>query len=151
MAGRSTLTGGRRIQGVKFLAWFETNCLTGRDADFGAGSGIAADAGLAGTNAEDAKSAQLNSVSGGQRLFETLKYSVYGRFRFGPRQASPLDNVVHYILLDQCPCPSIEENLAPFCCGPQESPTGEMLLGVGSVVNLRVLQYHKQLRSFASA
>jgi hypothetical protein len=151
MAERSTLTGGRGIQGVKFLAWLETNGFPRGDADFGARSGIAADAGLARPDAEDAEPAQLDSVTGGQRLFETLKYSVYGRFRFGPRQASPLDNVVHYILLDQCPCPSIEENLAPFCCGPQESPTGEMLLGVGSVVNLRVLQYHKQLRSFASA
>jgi hypothetical protein len=59
--------------------------------------------------------------------------------------------VVHYILLDQCPCPLIEENLAPLYCGLQECPTGEMLLGVGSVVNLRLLQYHKQLRDSASA
>jgi hypothetical protein len=70
---------------VKFLAWLETHGFPRGDADFRAGSGIAANAGLARTNAEDAESAQLDSVTGGQRLFKTLKYGVYGRFRFGPR------------------------------------------------------------------
>jgi hypothetical protein len=99
---------------VKFLAWLKTNSFAGRDADFCARSWIAANAGFARTDAEDAESAQLDAVTGGQRLFEALKHGVYSRFCFSPRQACALDDVVHYILLDQCPCPLIEENLAPL-------------------------------------
>jgi dCTP deaminase len=135
---------------MKFLAWFETNCLTRRNAYFCAGSGIAANARFPGPDAEDAESAELDAITAGQGLLKSFKDRVYGCLGFSPRQACPFDNVVHNILLDQCPCPSIEENLAPSRCGQRECPTGEMLLGVGSVVNLRVLQYHKQLRDSAS-
>jgi hypothetical protein len=57
--------------------------------------------------------------------------------------------VMDDILLDQCPSLLIEENLAPIRSGLPLRPTGEMLLGVVGVVNLRVLQYHKQLRGQA--
>jgi hypothetical protein len=56
---------------------------------------------------------------------------------------------MHDILLDQGLDPFIGriwENPALLDKRLPKRPTGEMLLGVGGVVNLRVLQYHKQLR-----
>jgi hypothetical protein len=136
---------------VKFLARLEAYRFAGRNADFSAGSWIATDPRLAGTDAEDAESAQFDAVTGGEGLFEAFENGINGRFSFRSRQACALNDVVHDILLDQCPCPLGKEILVTLLCGLQECPTGEMLLGVGSVVNLRVLQYHKQLRDSASA
>ena len=99
---------------MKFLAWFETNCLTRRNAYFCAGSGIAANARFPGPDAEDAESAELDAITAGQGLLKSFKDRVYGCLGFSPRQACPFDNVVHNILLDQCPCPSIEENFCAF-------------------------------------
>jgi hypothetical protein len=138
---------------MELFAGFEADGFAWSDADFGASSGVAADSGLARSNAEDAESAQFDTVTGGQGLLEPFEYRVHGSFRLGPRQACPLDDVMHNILLDQCLGPFIEEiweNLAPAKSCRPEWPTGEMLLGVGGVVNLRVLQYHKQLRDGAS-
>jgi hypothetical protein len=134
------------VQGVEFFARLEANSLSRRDTDFSTGPRVAADSGFTRTDAEDAESPQFNAITGCQSLFEALEDGVHGSFRLGPRQACPLDNVMDDILLDQCPSPLIEENLAPIRSGRPERPTGEMLLGVGDVVNLRVLQYHKQLR-----
>ena len=72
--------------------------------------------GLARSNTEDAESAQFDTVARGQGLLEPFEYGVHGSFRLGPRQACPLDDVMHNILLDQCLGPFIEEiweNLAP--------------------------------------
>jgi hypothetical protein len=132
---------------MKLFAGLEADGFAGRDADFGAGSGIAADAGFARTNAEDAEAAQFDAIACCQSLFEALEDSIHGSFRLGPRQACSLDDVMHDILLDQCPSPSIEENLAPMHSGWPEWPTGEMLLGVGRVVNPRILQHCKDLES----
>jgi hypothetical protein len=97
--------GGVGVQGVELFAGFEADGFAGGDADFGAGSGIAADSGFAGSDAEDAESAQLNAIAGCQGLFETFKDGVHGRFRFGPRQPCSLDDVMDDILLDQCASP----------------------------------------------
>ena len=90
------------MQGVQFLAGFETDGFAWGNAHFSAGAGIAPDAGLTGTDAEDAESAQLNAVAGGQRLLEAFEYRVDRRFRLGARQSGALDDVMHDILLDQC-------------------------------------------------
>ena len=54
------------LQRVQFLAGLEAHRLAGGDADLGAGAGIAADAGFAGADAEDAKAAQFDALAGGQ-------------------------------------------------------------------------------------
>ena len=90
------------VECVKFFAGFEADGFARGDADFGAGAWIASDAGLAGTNAEDAEAAQLDAITGGKGRFETFKDSIYCCFSLGPWQASPLDHVMDYILLDQC-------------------------------------------------
>jgi hypothetical protein len=141
------LCGGIGVEGVQLFARFEADGFARGDVDFSACAGIAADAGFAGADAEDAKTAQLNAIACGQCLFEALEDRVDCCFSFSPWQACPLDDVMHDILLDQCSNPLIEENLEPIDSGKPEMPSGEMLLRVGDVVNLRVLQYHKQLRA----
>jgi len=63
---------------MQFFAWLEAHCFAWSDADLGAGSRIAADAGLAGSNAEYAKTAEFDAISGSQGLFEALKDRVHG-------------------------------------------------------------------------
>ena len=101
---------------MELFAGFEADGLAWGDADFCASSGIAADSGLARSNTEDAESAQFDAVARSQGQLEPFEYGVHGSFRLGPRQACPLDDVMHNILLDQCLGPFIEEiweNLAP--------------------------------------
>jgi hypothetical protein len=85
---------------VEFFAWFEADCLARRDADLGAGARIAADAGFAGPDAEDAKAAQFDSVTGGESLFQPLEDGIHGGFGLGPGQARSLNHVMDNILLD---------------------------------------------------
>jgi len=131
---------------VEFLARLESDGLSRRDADLGSGAWIASDTGFARTDAEDAKSAQLNAVARGEGLLEAFKDGIYGGLSLGPRQAGSLDDVMNNILLDQCSCPRskftlnliwINLHTAATACraGLLEQPTGEMLLGVGVVVN----------------
>jgi hypothetical protein len=100
------------VEGMQFLAGLEAHCFARRDANFGTGSGVASDSGFPGADAEYAEAPQLNAIAGGHGLFETFEDGVDGGFRFGSRQAGPLDDVVHYILLDQCRRPLLEEKLA---------------------------------------
>jgi hypothetical protein len=89
------------FQHVQFLAGFEAHGLTGSDADLGAGAGVAADAGLAGPNAEDAKAAQLNALAGGECLFEALEDCIYRSLGLGSGEARTLDYMVNDVLLNQ--------------------------------------------------
>jgi hypothetical protein len=86
---------------MKLLAGFETDSFAGSDADLGAGSRIAADAGFAGADAENAKSAQFDALAGGQGLFETLEYRIHRSLRLGAREASALDYMMDDVLLNQ--------------------------------------------------
>ena len=96
LAGR-----GARLKRVKFLARLEADGFAGSDVDLSAGAGIAADAGFAGADAEDAESAQLNALACRQSLFEAFEDRVHCRFSLRARQARALDHVVNNILLDQ--------------------------------------------------
>ncbi len=100
---------GVQIEGMQFLARLEANSFARCDADFGPGTGIAPDAGLARPYAENAKAAELNAVAFSQSLLKPFKYSVDSGFRFGPRQAGTLYDVMNDILFDQCRRPLIEE------------------------------------------
>ena len=92
---------GTWFDGVQFLAGLEADSFAGSDADFGAGAGIAADAGFAGADAEDAKSAQFDALAGGQSLLEALEDRIHGCFRLGARQAGALDDVMDDVLFNQ--------------------------------------------------
>jgi len=70
---------------VQFFAGLKANGFARSDADFGASSWIAADAGFARANAKNAEAAQLDAVAGGKGLLESLEYGIDGHFRFGAR------------------------------------------------------------------
>jgi hypothetical protein len=86
---------------MEFLAGFEADGFTWRDIHFSSGAGIAADAGFASADAENAESAQFDALTGGEGLFEAFEDGVNCRLSFGARQASALDHVMNNILLDQ--------------------------------------------------
>ena len=129
---------------MEFFAGLETNGFAGSDTDFSASARITADAGFTRSDAENAESAQFYAVARGKRLLEPFEYGVYRCLSLGPRQACPLDHVMDNILLDQSRSPLVEE----FFSACVQRPIGRMLLGVGGVVNLRLLQYHKALRHY---
>jgi len=90
---------------MQFFAGLEPDGFARCDAYLGPGAGIAADAGLAGANAEDAEAAKFDAIACCQGLLEPLKDGVDSRFSLGTRQACPLDDVMDNILLDQCRSP----------------------------------------------
>ncbi len=106
---------------MQFLAGLEPNCFSGSDADFSSGTRIAADAGFAGADAENAKSAQFDALTGGQCLLEAFKDRVDGRFCLRARQAGALDYVMDDVLFNQW------GNLADATLMTVLLPTVEML------------------------
>ena len=89
------------LQHMQFLAGFEAYSFAGGDADLGAGAGIAADAGFAGTDAEDAKAAQFDALAGCESLFEALEDGVHGSLSLGAGEARAVDYVMDDVLFDQ--------------------------------------------------
>jgi hypothetical protein len=86
---------------MQFLAGLETHGFSGGNADFSAGTGVAANSGFACADTEDAKSAQFDALSGRKSLFEALEDGINGGFRLGARQAGALDHVMDDVLLNQ--------------------------------------------------
>jgi hypothetical protein len=70
---------------VQFFAGLKANGFAGSDADFGASSWIAADAGFARANAKNTEAAQLDAIACGEGLLESFEYGIDGYFRFGAR------------------------------------------------------------------
>ena len=102
MWGTQPLFAGRAaLQRVQFLAGFEANRLAGGNADLGAGAGVAADAGFAGADAEDAKAAQFDALAGGQSLLEALEDGIHGSLGLGAGQARALNHMMDDVLLNQ--------------------------------------------------
>jgi hypothetical protein len=86
---------------MQFLAGFEAHGFSRSDADFGAGAGVAAYAGFAGADAENAKSAQFDALAGGQGLLQALKNRIHRGLCLGARQACALDYMMDDVLLNQ--------------------------------------------------
>ena len=86
---------------MQFFTGFESHSLSRRDADFGTGSRVAADAGFACANAEHAETTQFNALTRCQGFFQPLKHSVDCRFGLGAGQACALDHMVHDVLFYQ--------------------------------------------------
>ena len=61
------------FQRMQFLARLEADGLAGGDADLGSGAWVSADAGFAGADTEDAKSAQFDALAGGKACFRPSK------------------------------------------------------------------------------
>jgi hypothetical protein len=86
---------------VQFLPGLETHCFTRCDADLGSGARIATDAGFASANAENAKSAQFDTLTGSQGLFEALEDGIHSCLGLGAGEAGALDDVMDDVLLNQ--------------------------------------------------
>lgn len=95
------VVGGAFSQGVQLFARLEADGLSGGDAHLGTGAGISADAGFAGTHAEDAEPAQFNALTGSQSLFEPFEDCVHRSLSLGAGQPSALDHVMDDVLLNQ--------------------------------------------------
>jgi hypothetical protein len=91
---------------MQLFAWLEANRFAGRDADFGAGAGIAADARLAGPHVEHAKAAQLNALALSQSALQGFKDGIDGGFRLIALEAGTLNHLVNNVLFYQGILPS---------------------------------------------
>lgn len=86
---------------MELFARFEANGFTGGDGDFGSGTRIAADAGFAWTDIEDAEATQLDAVAFGKRLFQAFKYGIDRGFRLIARKTRTLNDVMDNVLFYQ--------------------------------------------------
>jgi hypothetical protein len=86
---------------MQFLAWLESYCLPRGYAHLGTCAGIAADAGFARADAENAKSAQFDALACGQGLLKALKDRIHRSLSLGARQARALDYMMDDVLLNQ--------------------------------------------------
>jgi hypothetical protein len=87
---------------VELFAGFEADSFAGSDADLGAGAGVAADAGFAGANAEDAKAAELNTLAAGEGFFQAFKDCIDDGLGLGPGKTGTFDDLVDNVLFNQC-------------------------------------------------
>jgi hypothetical protein len=74
--------GGRSGKSLEFLAGLEADGFAGRNADLLAGAGIAADAGLARLDVEDAEAAKLDALSAAESVLHGLENGFNRLFGF---------------------------------------------------------------------
>jgi hypothetical protein len=86
---------------MQFFARLKAHCFAGGYAHLCAGSGIAADAGFAGADAEDAKSAQFDALAAGESLLEALEDCIHRGLCLGAGQARALNYMMDDVLLNQ--------------------------------------------------
>ena len=89
------------VDDLEVFAGFEADGFAGGDGDFGSGAGIAADAGFAGLDGEDAEAAELDAIAFDHGLLHGVEDGVDGGFRFGADDAGALDDTLDEILFDQ--------------------------------------------------
>ena len=102
------------FQALKFFAGLEADGFAWGDADFLAGAGIAADAGLAGLDAEDAEAAEFDALAATERHFERLENRLDGLFGLGAADIRGGDNRIHDVQLDHT---SLRLNRGPMLEG----------------------------------
>jgi len=86
---------------MQFLARLEADGFAGSDADLCTGTGVAANSGFTGADAENAKSTQFNALACGESLLETLKDHIHRGLSLGAGKARALDYMMDYVLFDQ--------------------------------------------------
>jgi hypothetical protein len=90
----------RGFDALEFFAGFEADGFAGGDADFFAGAWVAADAGLAWLDAEDAEAAEFDALSAAESLFERIENRFDGLLGFGAADESLGHNRIHDVQLD---------------------------------------------------
>ncbi len=93
-------------QDLEVFAGFEADGFAGVDADLGAGAGVAAYAGLAGLDGEDAEAAQFDAVVLGEGGLHGFEDGVDGGFGLDAREAGALHDSLDEVLFDQADSPS---------------------------------------------
>src|SRR5450432_1502733 len=89
------------LQRLQLLARLEADRLAGRDGNLGAGTRVAADAGLTGLYVEDAEAAQFNAVALFQRFLHGFKDRFHCHFGLSFGDAGPVHDLVDDVQLDQ--------------------------------------------------
>jgi len=93
------------VDGVQFFAGFEANGFAGRNIHFSAGAWVAANAGFAWTDVEDAETAKLDSVALRQCLFHRLEDDFHRALGLRLGDAGPAHDFVDDIELDHAAAP----------------------------------------------
>jgi hypothetical protein len=91
---------GYILEGLQLFAGLEADGFARWDADLLAGAGIAADAGLAGFDVEDAKAAQLDAFAAAESVLHGFEDGLDGLFGFGTGDVSLLDDCIYDIELN---------------------------------------------------
>jgi hypothetical protein len=89
-----------RSERLEFLAGLEAHRFAWRDADFLAGTGVAANASFAWANVEHTEAAQLYSFPFAERILHRSKDGFDGQFRLGPAHAGLVYNCIYDVQLD---------------------------------------------------
>jgi hypothetical protein len=90
---------------MQFFSGLEAYGFAGSDADFAAGSRIAANAGFSWSDAKNAKATQFNPVSGCECLFKSVKDTIHGCLCLDAGQSGTLNHLMNDVLFDQRFCP----------------------------------------------
>jgi hypothetical protein len=85
---------------LEFFTGFEADGFARWDADFFACAGVAADAGFAGLDAENAEAAEFDALAAAESLFQGIEYGFDGLLGFGTADESFGDNRIHDVQLD---------------------------------------------------
>ena len=96
---------------LEFFAGFEADGFAGRDVDFFAGAGVAADTGLAGLDAEDAEAAELDALAAAESLLEGFENRFDGLLGFGAADESFGDNRIDDVQLNHTGLPLLWQML----------------------------------------
>lgn len=91
---------GSVFQALKLFAGFEANRFARGDADLFARAGIAANAGLARLDAEDAELAKFDALTAAESAFQRLENSFDSLFRFGAADVGFADHRIYDIELN---------------------------------------------------
>ena len=96
------LCNGSRVLGeeVQLIAGLEAHRFAWGDGNFGSGAWVAADAGLAGLDSEDAEATEFDAVSGDERLFHAVEDGVNRSLCLGSWQTGALNNPLYQVLLN---------------------------------------------------
>jgi len=87
---------------VELFAWLEADGTAGGDVDLGSGAGVAAHAGFTGLDGENAKAAELDTITLPEGGLHGGEDGVDGGFCLGAWEASAFDDSLNQVLLDHC-------------------------------------------------
>jgi hypothetical protein len=132
---------------LELFAGFEADGFAGRDADFFAGARVAANAGFAGLDTEDAEAAEFDALAAAESLFERFENGFDGLLGFSAADERFGHNRIHDVQLDHTrlllPTQMLEAT-------PQVVKTGWVIYTVFPLGELSFDGFHLTLRNLFS-